>query len=206
MGHDSRDPPPNRRWSFRPLHIAIRERHWDTIEYLVTIDRCSADQTNPGGFSPLHIGINERDARLMQLYLDCTRTKLDFPDPNGCSGLMRAAFTGQADIVTQLLAMPDRANINLQDPNGWTPLMWAVHGGDEGIVRSFLREVTVDMTKKTKDDLTVVGVSWMKPHFAIRRMLRGREACLKLMRAWVARIRAAWARETEVDEIDYDDF
>ena len=86
--------------------------------------------------------------------------------------------------------------------------MWAVHGGDTGIVRDFLQETTVDMTLKTTADppLTVIGVSWMKPHFAIRRMLRGREAALKCMRAWVTRIREAWAREQELSEDDLSDF
>ena len=194
-----------------PLHMAIQQlpRNRRMITAMLAVTRVNTEQHDLDDMSPLHVAIRDADDVMFHELVGVPRTDLDHADPHGLTALMRCCGNGQLEYVRTLLALPQRSTLNAQDPHhGWTALMHAVHGGHYDVVLMMLRLVTVDVTLVTKDDppLDVVGVAMLRPHFDVRRLVRGRMAAIKLMKDWVKRIREEWAKENEGSEIDYDDF
>ncbi|KAL5037234.1 hypothetical protein RTP6_004701 [Batrachochytrium dendrobatidis] len=68
---------------------------------------------------------------------------IDYLDEAGCTGLMKAAYRGNLDLVKHLVN--HGANINAMDHDGNTPLIWSIVNGHAQIVKYLVEDAKVDI-------------------------------------------------------------
>lgn len=128
------DPNNSNNYLWTPLHEAINQEAFETVEFLLQHGADPNFKNNPG-WTPLMLAARKGNLRIIKLLLH-SGAKINDTNNHGDSALSIAVKYGQAYTIKPLLERG--ADPNLQNCNGETALMLAADEGDSYIVRLLL--------------------------------------------------------------------
>jgi len=117
-----------------PIHVAVREGHWDVADYLLS-QGSIANQPDGRGRTPLMLAAAGGHAGVVDLLVQ-HGAGLDDSDKEGITPLTHAIISGHCEIAQCLLRQG--ANVNAVDCSGRSPLDVAVYQGSGEMVEILL--------------------------------------------------------------------
>ena len=150
------------RMEHSPLYIAIRNRHADVAELLIT-SGADVNKKNKFGESPMDMAIHAKLQNIVNLLIEHGAETSSLKDNEKTTekskktptSIWNGATSGNIQVVTQHLNAG--VDVNAQNTDGETPLLEATYGGHKNIVELLISKgADVNM----KDDLGFTPVLW----------------------------------------------
>lgn len=180
---------------------AICAKHYDVINYLLSMPEFDINTRILGGETALTCAINANDARIVKLLLEQDNIEVNFEDNDGITPLMQCNnieilkllinhnktninyqnYHGWTALMshtlvnmtefTKVLLTVPDIDINLQDNDGWTALMIVAKWGHIDIVKLLLSQQNIDIDITNNNYLTALGLAKICIDYEIAELL-----------------------------------
>eukprot|EP00051_Salpingoeca_urceolata_P031484 m.11770 g.11770 ORF g.11770 m.11770 type:complete len:1113 (+) comp4095_c0_seq1:185-3523(+) len=148
-----------------PLHYAVRQRHFATVEALLLRDPSLVKDEDDSAQTALHLAcVIPRNVKIVTLLLD-NGANIDATDDFHQTPLHEAASVGR--IVTTQFLIDSDASVNIADKKGFTPLHYACQNGHPRTVKLFLALPWCKVNAQSKDGLTPLDVAAISNNFDV---------------------------------------
>ncbi|KAJ1537210.1 hypothetical protein HK096_002339, partial [Nowakowskiella sp. JEL0078] len=113
----------------------------DSVELAMLLDTVDVDTAVNklklgSGLSPLHVAASKGFKDVVCLLIDKAGALVDLSDKDGETALLKAAYHGYSDVVSELISR--KADVNATDRDGWTALHNASSRGYYNVVKNLL--------------------------------------------------------------------
>jgi ankyrin repeat protein len=144
------------------LNIAIRDKSYDVINYLIANEATDVDLSNKSGETPLMIASINGDLAVVRILVEQRKAEINHI---GWTPLHYACSRGHLDIASYLIAKG--ANIDSLSQSNTTPLMMAVSSGNESLVKLLL-DKGANLRSRNDQGLTAIDIAYIyeKPWIA----------------------------------------
>ena len=120
------------------LHIACQWGDVAVVKYLITVERCNPNVTNPSNIAPLHTASKHNHLGVVKVLVGRKECDLNIPGENGNTPLHTAAKHGHYTIVEFLVA-DQGCQLDIQNSEGETPLHIVSNHGDLDTIKVLTR-------------------------------------------------------------------
>jgi len=132
------------------LVLAIQDKSYKVIEYLLSDKRTDVDLSNKYGETPLMMASIEGDLPVVKTLVIQKHAMVNHI---GWTPLHYACSKGQLEVAQFLVA--NGAIVDSRSPNGTTPLMMAVQSGNEQLIK-FLLDKGADLQLRNAQGLSAI--------------------------------------------------